>query len=109
MCDVPPRTKDDFLTVAVGSSSAAISFTIDNLGTQDLVLNGNPIVTIAGLDPEHFAVPDQPTSPVLPAGTTTFTIVFSPTENGTKKATVNITSNDANENPYTFEVKGRGT
>jgi hypothetical protein len=99
----------DFGNIAVGSSSASITFTVENLGTMNLDLSGTPRVAMGGTNPTMFTVEIQPGSPVLPSGSTTFTIIFHPTGNGAKKATVTIPSNDADENPYTFEVKGRGT
>ena len=49
-----------------------------------------------------FVVGTQPTTPVAPAGTSTFTITFTPASLGAKTATVTIANDDADENPYTF-------
>ena len=50
------------------------------------------------------------TNPVLttiPAyGSTTFTVTFDPSTEGTKTATISIASNDADENPYLFTISG---
>jgi len=107
--DLPDGTGSyNFGFVLVGSSSAEITFTIQNLGTSNLNLTGTPRVAISGTHAGMFTVSMQPTSPVAPAGTTTFTITFTPSSTGAKTATVTIANNDANENPYTFEVRGRG-
>jgi hypothetical protein len=108
--DLPNGTGSyDFGTQAVGSSSIEVVFTIENLGTMALDLGGTPIVAIGGTNPTMFTVVSEPVSPIVPAGYAVFTIVFSPSSLGAKKATISIASNDADENPYTFEVKGRGT
>ncbi|MCX7030182.1 MAG: choice-of-anchor D domain-containing protein, partial [Spirochaetes bacterium] len=99
----------DFGSVFAGSSSSVLTFTVENLGNAALILSGTPIVAIGGTNPSMYTVVSQPESPVLPSSYTTFTIIFSPTGNGNKPATVSIANNDADENPYTFEVKGRGT
>jgi hypothetical protein len=108
--DIPSGTGSyNFGNIAVNSSSPAVVFTVENLGNTDLDLSGTPIVVIGGNNPTQFTVASQPGSLVLQSGSTTFTIVFGPTSNGEKKAEVSIQNNDANENPYTFEVRGRGT
>ena len=97
-----------FGSILVGSSSGAITFTVDNLGTSDLNLTGTPKVAISGTDAAMFTVGTQPTTPVAPAGSTTFTITFTPASTGAKTATVTIANDDANENPYTFTLTGTG-
>ena len=99
----------DFGIVAVGSSSAEITFTVENLGTADLELSGAPRVGVGGTNSTMFTVMTQPDTPVPPSGATVFMIMFSPGSLGAKRATISIVNNDANENPYTFEVRGRGT
>jgi hypothetical protein len=96
----------DFGNVAVGSSSAEITFTVENLGMADLELNGTPLVVIGGVNPTLFTVTTQPDSPVPPSGAPC-SIVFSPSSNGAKRATVSIASNDAGRESY-LRVKGRG-
>jgi len=76
-----------------------VPFTIENLGTTDLVLSGSPRVQIGGTDASQFSVIVQPSSPVAPRGTTTFTIRFAPASTEIKSATVSILNNDADENP----------
>ena len=51
----------------------------------------------------------QPSSPVAAyGGTTTFQIQFTPSSTGLKTATVWISNNDGNENPYNFVIQGTG-
>ncbi|MCP4409515.1 MAG: hypothetical protein GY807_17545, partial [Gammaproteobacteria bacterium] len=42
-------------------------------------------------------------------GSRTFSVEFNPTAAGVCSATLSIANNDANENPYNFDVKGIGT
>ena len=91
-----------------GSASAAITFTVDNLGTSNLNLTGTPRVAISGTDAAMFVVGTQPATPVAPSGTTTFTITFTPASLGAKSATVTIANDDSDENPYTFTLTGTG-
>jgi len=86
-----------------------VEFAIENTGTANLTLSGDPIVTITGADADRFSVQAQPTSPVAPAGSTTFTIRFSPTSTGSKTASIAIANNDSNENPYDMTLTGTGT
>ena len=65
-------------------------------------------MAISGTDAAMFTVGTQPASPVAPAGTTTFTITFTPASLGAKTATVTIANDDADENPYTFTLTGTG-
>ena len=98
----------DFGVVVVGASSVEVSFTVENLGTADLDLVGTPRVAVSGSDPTMFVVVSQPVSQVPPSGNAAFTIVFTPGNLGSKRATISIGNNDGDENPYTFAVKGRG-
>ena len=86
------------------------TFTIENLGNAVLNLTGSPLITISGVNASDFGIPLQPSIIALPAlnGTTTFEVIFIPTANGIRKATISIANNDTDENPYTFEIQGYG-
>jgi len=105
--DITPSIADDtdFGTVNVGSS-VTHTFTIYNTGTGDLTLS-TPTLLGPGAT-ANYTISTLPTSPVAPGGFTTFDVTFSPTPNfgPTKNATVSITNNDPNENPYTFAITG---
>lgn len=94
-----------FGTVNVGSSSAAITFIIENTGTADLTLSG---ITKGSSHPNDFTVMQPLSSTVTPGGSTTFTVKFTPAAAGTRTATISIANNDSDENPYTFAVSGTG-
>ena len=104
--DIADEGSYDFGSQAVGSNTDVI-FTIENLGTADLTIS-TPI-SITGTDSDQFSVQAQSTSPVAPAGSTTFTIRFSPTAEGTKSASIAIGNNDSDENPYDIALNGTAT
>ncbi|MFC1498844.1 choice-of-anchor D domain-containing protein, partial [Verrucomicrobiota bacterium] len=81
-------------------------FVITNSGIRDLSLTGTTAVVING-DPE-FSVLSQPSGPIVPGGSESFTVRFIPTAEVTMTGEVFISNNDTNENPYTFTVQGTG-
>ena len=95
-----------------GSSSSAITFTVENLGTVDLNLSGTPKVVLSGTNAAEFSVDETSTAATVSAsGTTTFTVIFSPTSQGAKTAQLSIANNDVtdSENPYILNLTGTGT
>ena len=110
--DISPTPADDtdFGNVYLGLSPVTRTFTIENSGGSILNLTDSPnYVQIAGSHAADFTVTAQPTSPVAPGGTTTFTVSFSPGAIGTRQATVSIANNDIDKNPYTFAIQGTGS
>jgi sugar lactone lactonase YvrE len=87
-------------------SETVVTFTIENLGSADLVLNGTPIIDIGGINADQFQVTAQPSSPVASNGSTTFQILFRPDQTGTKTATISISNTDFDENPYDLTITG---
>ncbi|MFT5526170.1 MAG: hypothetical protein ACI9HK_004143 [Pirellulaceae bacterium] len=81
------------------------TFTIENTGTADLTVGA---ITISGVNASEFVVSSSPSALVAPAGTTTFTIDFDPSQTGLRAATVSIANNDATENPFNFSIQGTG-
>ncbi len=108
--DTTPTTSDhtDFGLAVIGRTTVSREYTIENLGPQPLTLTGDPKVSIGGTHPGDFAVTAQPASPIAGAGNTTFTVEFDPQAVGIRRATVSIANDDADENPYTFELEGEG-
>jgi hypothetical protein len=84
------------------------TFTITNSGSAALNLTGTPKVTLAGAHATNFTVTLQPTSPVVPAGSTTFQVTFAPSAAGLRTAGVSIANDDSNEDPYDFAIQGTG-
>lgn len=95
-----------------GTSSAAVTFTIENLGQADLILSGTPKIAISGANASEFTVNESSTTSTItgtgtaPNNTTTFTVTFSPTSIGAKAAQLSIANNDSNENPYIINLAG---
>lgn len=108
--DVTPSLADhtDFGSVLFPNGTLERTFTIENLGTADLMLNGAPLVSLSGTHAADFSVTVDPSSPVAPGGSTTFSLTFDPSAAGLRSATVSIANNDNNENPYTFAIQGSG-
>ncbi|WP_395736406.1 beta strand repeat-containing protein [Prosthecobacter sp.] len=106
--DSTPSTTDstDFGSVAVaGSASTSKTFTISNTGSTNLNLSS---LTIGGTNAADFTLTAAASTPVIPAGTTTFTVSFNPSFSGTRTATINIGSDDTTHNPFTFTIQGTG-
>lgn len=100
--DVTPSISDwtDFSSVA-GSRT----YTIRNNGNVALNIGG---ITITGVHASDFTVTAMPASTVAALGTTTFTVSFAPSAINTRSATINIANDDADENPYIFDIQGFG-
>ncbi|MDH4377253.1 MAG: choice-of-anchor D domain-containing protein, partial [Ramlibacter sp.] len=102
---------DGISHVAFGStlvgSSAPLTFTITNPGNADL---SNLVVTLDGTDSGDFMVSAlSATSLPVGAGTSTFTVTFSPTASGAKTAALHIASNlTGTQNPFDIILTGTG-
>ncbi len=100
----------DIGNVVAGDNSGAFTFTIENTGSADLNLSGTPKIEISGTDAAYFSIDQSSvTSPVLAAGSTSFTITFNPTAVVTYSAQISIANDDTDENPYVFTITGTGT
>jgi hypothetical protein len=109
--DTTPDLADhtDFGSVSTASGSVVREFTIQNLGTAALSLTGaSPYVVISGVHATDFAVMLFPSNSIAASSSTTFRIVFDPSADGLRTATISIANNDADENPYTFAIQGTG-
>ncbi|MBL7999252.1 MAG: choice-of-anchor D domain-containing protein, partial [Candidatus Kapabacteria bacterium] len=88
----------------ITATSLARTYTIQNTGTSDLTLSG---ITVGGTNATEFAVSGISFPATITQGTsTTFTVTFTPTANGTRTATISVANNDCDEAPYTFAVSG---
>ncbi len=96
----------DFGGVNINSMSSIIIFTIENIGTADLYLSGDPTISISGDNADMFVV-IPPTATAIAAGrNTTFNVIFHPTSLNHKLATVTILNNDSDEGIYSFTILG---
>ncbi|WP_296381758.1 choice-of-anchor D domain-containing protein [Winogradskyella sp.] len=109
--DTTPTVTDDtdFGSTNVGTP-VANTFTIHNYGgTNNLNLTGgSPFVTISGAHSGDFSVTAIPTTPIAAGANTTFQITFNPSAGGLRTATLTILNDDADENPYNFNIQGTG-
>ncbi|MBX7181685.1 MAG: choice-of-anchor D domain-containing protein [Bacteroidia bacterium] len=108
--DNTPSTADhtSFGNVTVGSSLTR-QFTIKNIGHQNVILSGSPLVSISGSS--QFTVSLQPSASTIsgPAGSLIFEVTYNPTTLNTQTATISISNNDANEGTYDFTISGTGS
>jgi hypothetical protein len=103
-----PLDLTDFGSSGIGAPPVTHQFTIENLGTAALNLNGTPLVTVTGPAASDFVVTILPNTPLAVGNTTTFSVQFAPTAPGLRTATISIASNDFYENPYDFAIQGSG-
>jgi len=81
--------------------AAAVTFTIRNSGTADLVLS-NPAALVSG---NGFSESQQPAATIPANGSSTFAVRILASTAGTYTGTVTITSNDPLNSPFSFTVK----
>jgi len=109
--DITPSVADgtDFGNVDLADGNNANTFIINNSGTATLNLTGTPRVSITGANAADFTLTtDAATSVALGGGTANFTITFDASAIGVRTANVSIANDDANENPYNFNIRGIG-
>jgi len=86
-------------------TSTDLVFTVRSIGNT-VTLTGTPnLVALSGSS--DFSILTQPSSPLAPGATTTFTVRFAPATAGLKTVTLTIPSDDAGT-PYTVNLSGRG-
>ncbi|MEA3210117.1 MAG: hypothetical protein QOE70_3174 [Chthoniobacter sp.] len=85
-----------------GNAASTLTFAIRNMGDANLTL-GN--LTIDGPAAAAFTVISSPSTPVIPAGATEFTVQFSGSP-GFSRATLHLASDDGNENPFEIRLSG---
>lgn len=103
---VTPSSTIAFGSVKLGNISAAKTVTVRNTGTASLTLGG---VTLVGGNASDFVL----NTSALPAsiasgGQATFSITFTPTAVGLRSTTLLIANDDADENPYSITLTGKG-
>ena len=109
--DATPSTGDltQFGTAEVGSGTITRTFNIQNSGGTNLLLSdASPYITLSGTNAADFTVTTIPTTPITAGNSTTVQITFTPTGEGSRTATVSIANNDSDENNFTFAIKGGG-
>ncbi len=79
----------DFGQVVLGGS-ASRTFTIKNAGTAPLM---GLVLTKDGADAAAYTITQNPAATVTAGGSTTFTVLFSPTSSGSKQAVLHLAAN----------------
>ncbi len=109
--DSTPTFSDStaFGNTNVGGGTITRTFTIENIGWDDLVLTGSsPYVAISGTNAADFSVTTIPSNNIAVSASTIFRITFDPDDPGTRNATLSIANDNEDENPYTFNIQGTG-
>ena len=99
-------TMINFGSVATGSSSSAQTVTINNDGTDNGLSIGT--ITIGGTNAAEFSKQNDNASgqTIVPGGSATLEVVFSPSSAGDKTATLSIPSDDPDEATVTVSLSG---
>lgn len=103
---VSPAAKN-FANITVDSSSSPQTFTVRNVGYADLVVGP---IKITGKDADWFAIRNDNVTnkTIIPGGSATFQVVFTPTSTEAKSATLYIPSNDPDEATVLVSLSGSG-
>jgi len=88
----------------VVGSPVSLDFTIKNPGSANLT---ELTITKDGPNASDFTVTASPTSPVLPGGSTTFTVQFASATSGTKTAALHIANNVVGKTSYDINLTGQ--
>lgn len=102
-----PTNDTDFGSTDTASGTVTKTFTIENLGGSTLTLSANPTITTG--DASSFSLSANPSLTIAASSSTTFNITFNPTTDGLKTTTITVSSDDADEATYTFNISGTGT
>jgi hypothetical protein len=95
-----------FGNVLYNTSSGAVTFTIDNIGSANLHLGS---VTRGGTSAASYSNSAPAAATVAPGSSTTFTVTFLPTTTGSLAATIEVASDDPLNTTHTFNISGTGT
>jgi hypothetical protein len=93
-----------FASQNLGTTSAAQSVTLNNTGTATLLISS---IALNGAYPGDFAQTNTCTGGVVPGGTCTISVTFTPTTAGSRGASVALTDNAAGS-PQTVTLTGTG-
>ncbi|MEI6176223.1 MAG: S8 family serine peptidase [Verrucomicrobiota bacterium] len=96
----------NFGSVSTGNSSSAFTFTIRNTGTANLT---GLALTKSGTHSADYTLGSLGATTLASGASTTFTATFTPGSLGARTASIQIASNDSNENPFDINLTGTGT
>lgn len=109
--DATPDLADgtDFGGTPATAGFTTRTFAVRNPGSVPLHLTDSPPVKISGANAGDFLVEVQPSSVVPPVdGATQFTVRFDPAALGERSAIITIASDDSEQNPHSFTIRGTG-
>jgi hypothetical protein len=90
--------------ITTANVSITKTFTIENLGPEQLNLSGSPLVQVGGANPSEFSVTVTPSSSIAGLSSTTFAVTFLSSNVGNYSAIISIANNDCDESSYDFSV-----
>ncbi|MEQ8433413.1 MAG: Ig-like domain-containing protein, partial [Oceanicaulis sp.] len=107
--DLTPQSADltDFGTINAGTFRIR-TYGLQNTGGSDLIFDATP-VTILNDSAGVFTVSSQPAGPIASGSFADMTIRFFSADAGNYSALVSIASNDADEDPYQFQIQAQAT
>ncbi|MEO1528344.1 MAG: lamin tail domain-containing protein [Planctomycetota bacterium] len=103
-----PADNTDFGSVDVAVGLASESYFITNDGTADLTISAINFTGAAAADYSVDAASISLPVVITPGNTVSFEVDFDPSATGARDATIEITSDDADENPYDYAITGNG-
>ncbi|WP_338766988.1 choice-of-anchor D domain-containing protein [Bernardetia sp. ABR2-2B] len=97
-------------TLTCGSASSTRTYTIESVGSTDLMIDNITLITPTGDFTLANLPTDFPSTPlILPSGETySFDVVFNPSTTGNQTVLMRIENNDVNEGIYNFDMQGEG-
>jgi hypothetical protein len=99
------QSKIQLGNVKINKIGASRIFTIKNSGNATL---SSLSIRKAGKQTADFQIGKLSKTSIPAGGTATFTVNFKPKAKGIRNATIAISSNDADENPFDIILTGRG-
>lgn len=103
--NTPSPTNNTLFAAQFIGASQSKSYRINNEGTADLILS---TISISGTNASDFTISIAPSTTISPSTFSILEITFSPLGSGERNGTVSITNNDADENLFTFAIRGTG-
>jgi hypothetical protein len=104
--DIASNGTYDFKNQKPGTSSAPVTFTIENLGTNTLTVSS---VLLSGGNYSEFSATSSTSNSIAAGATATFQVYFAPISYGAKSTTLYINNGDNDENPYVINLVGTGS
>ena len=98
-------SKKSFGTAKIGSKGVSKTFTIKNTGKTKLT---GIAIKKKGLHKSDFIVGAPGKTSLAAGASTTFKVSFKPTAKGKRTASLAISSNDPDENPFDIKLAGEG-